>query len=247
MFNIVATFNKVIWVLSRFYVLDIRTFRKTYIRLNFVTKSGMLFGYQSRHMSGLSIDLLENIHLLTHLWFNLIQRSFLYFSGSRYYCLVCYPKLYTFLWLGSTRIGWFSSHVSSHPSQMTNKWHTIRSQQMEKLTRTDVGWPVNSGRILAIGRCRLAHEWWGVFDRRVAHQPWKWGLNIMCGIEPQILRGVVLLAPFSSVETLLDDYYIMGPLLAPLRIFPFLSCESLLLPLCFGFHAFGGKSDSHVQ
>ena len=165
--------------LSGFYVLDIRTFQKMYIILNFVTKSGILFGYQSRHMSGLSIDLLENIHLLTHLWFNLIQRSFLYFSRSRYYCLVCYPKLYTFLWLGSARIGWFSSHVSSHPSQMTNKWHTIRSQQMEKLTRTDVGWPVNSGRILAISRHRLAHEWWGVFNRQVAHEPWKWGLNIM--------------------------------------------------------------------
>lgn len=35
-------------------------------------------------------------------------------------------------------------------------------------------------------------------------------------------RGVVLLAPFSNVETLLDTYYIAGlvPLLAPLRVFP---------------------------
>ena len=48
------------------------------------------------------------------------------------------------------------------------------------------------------------------------------------GIEPQSPRGVMLLAPFSSVETLLDNYYILGPLLAPLRIFPFLSRESLL-------------------
>ena len=46
--------------------------------------------------------------------------------------------------------------------------------------------------------------------------------------EPQNPRGVVLLAPFSSIESLLDTYYIMGlvPLLAPLRIFPFLSGES---------------------
>ncbi|KAI9450805.1 Alpha/Beta hydrolase protein [Lactarius psammicola] len=48
--------------------------------------------------------------------------------------------------------------------------------------------------------------------------------------EPQRPRGVVLLAPFSSIETLLDTYYIMGlvPLLAPLRIFPFMSSESPL-------------------
>lgn len=41
-------------------------------------------------------------------------------------------------------------------------------------------------------------------------------------------RGVVLLAPFSNVETLLDTYYIAGlvPLLAPLRIFPFVASES---------------------
>ena len=48
------------------------------------------------------------------------------------------------------------------------------------------------------------------------------------GTEPQSPRGVVLLAPFSSIEALLDNYYILGPLLAPLRIFPFLSRESLL-------------------
>jgi abhydrolase domain-containing protein 12 len=48
------------------------------------------------------------------------------------------------------------------------------------------------------------------------------------GSEPQRPRGVVLLAPFSSIDALLDTYYIMGlvPLLAPLRIFPFLSSES---------------------
>jgi abhydrolase domain-containing protein 12 len=42
-------------------------------------------------------------------------------------------------------------------------------------------------------------------------------------------RGLVLLAPFSNVETLLDTYYIAGlvPLLAPLRIFPFVASESL--------------------
>jgi len=38
-------------------------------------------------------------------------------------------------------------------------------------------------------------------------------------------RGVVLLAPFSSVETLLDSYYIAGfvPLFAPIRAFPFVA------------------------
>jgi len=41
-------------------------------------------------------------------------------------------------------------------------------------------------------------------------------------------RGVVLLAPFSSVATLLDTYAIAGlvPLLAPLRIFPSVAGES---------------------
>lgn len=46
-------------------------------------------------------------------------------------------------------------------------------------------------------------------------------------------RGVVLLAPFSNVETLLDTYYIAGlvPLLAPLRTFPFVASESKLFPM----------------
>jgi len=41
-------------------------------------------------------------------------------------------------------------------------------------------------------------------------------------------RGVVLLAPFSNVATLLDTYYIAGvvPLLAPLRTFPSMASES---------------------
>lgn len=41
-------------------------------------------------------------------------------------------------------------------------------------------------------------------------------------------RGVVLLAPFSSVSTLLDTYYIAGlvPLMAPLRTFPSVASES---------------------
>ena len=41
-------------------------------------------------------------------------------------------------------------------------------------------------------------------------------------------RGVVLLAPFSNVQTLLDTYYIAGivPLMAPLRIFPSVASES---------------------
>jgi abhydrolase domain-containing protein 12 len=42
-------------------------------------------------------------------------------------------------------------------------------------------------------------------------------------------RGVVLLAPFSSVETLLDSYYIAGfvPLFAPIRTFPSVASKSL--------------------
>jgi len=46
-------------------------------------------------------------------------------------------------------------------------------------------------------------------------------------------RGVVLLSPFSKLETLLDTYYILGlmPLFAPLRTIPYLSSESLILPL----------------
>ena len=50
------------------------------------------------------------------------------------------------------------------------------------------------------------------------------------GSESQLPRGVVLLAPFSSVGTLLDTYHILGivPLLAPLRIFPFASSEPFL-------------------
>ena len=65
------------------------------------------------------------------------------------------------------------------------------------------------------------------------------------GTEPQSPREVVLLAPFSSIEALLDNYYIMGPLLAPPRIFPFLSRESLLPS--FTLSCLWGKNDSHVQ
>jgi abhydrolase domain-containing protein 12 len=41
-------------------------------------------------------------------------------------------------------------------------------------------------------------------------------------------RGVVLLSPFSQLETLLDTYYILGlmPLFAPLRTIPYLSGKS---------------------
>ena len=41
-------------------------------------------------------------------------------------------------------------------------------------------------------------------------------------------RGVVLLAPFSSVETLLDSYYVAGfiPLFAPIRTFPAVASKS---------------------
>lgn len=41
-------------------------------------------------------------------------------------------------------------------------------------------------------------------------------------------RGVVLLSPFSKLETLLDTYYILGlmPLFAPLRAIPYLSSKS---------------------
>ena len=47
-------------------------------------------------------------------------------------------------------------------------------------------------------------------------------------------RGVVLLSPFSNLETLLDTYYILGlvPLFAPLRTIPYLASESLLFPVC---------------
>jgi abhydrolase domain-containing protein 12 len=43
-------------------------------------------------------------------------------------------------------------------------------------------------------------------------------------------RGVVLLSPFSKLETLLDTYYILGlvPLFAPLRTIPYLASKSLL-------------------
>ena len=43
-------------------------------------------------------------------------------------------------------------------------------------------------------------------------------------------RGVVLLAPFSSVQTLLDSYYIAGfvPLFAPIRTFPSVASESCI-------------------
>ncbi len=43
-------------------------------------------------------------------------------------------------------------------------------------------------------------------------------------------RGVVLLAPFSSVETLLDTYYIAGivPLFAPIRTFPSVASKSCI-------------------
>ncbi|KAH9986892.1 Alpha/Beta hydrolase protein [Russula compacta] len=42
---------------------------------------------------------------------------------------------------------------------------------------------------------------------------------------PERPRGVVLTAAFSSVETLLDTYYVAGlvPLLAPLQVFPFIA------------------------
>ena len=69
--------------------------------------------------------------------------------------------------------------------------------------------------------------------------------------EPQSPRGVVLLAPFSSIESLLDTYYIMGlvPLLAPLRIFPFLSGESLLSSFVLSCHVpkRGGNLTAHAQ
>lgn len=47
-------------------------------------------------------------------------------------------------------------------------------------------------------------------------------------------RGVVLLSPFSNLETLLDTYYILGlvPLFAPLRTIPYLASKSLLFPVC---------------
>ncbi|KAH9172624.1 Alpha/Beta hydrolase protein [Lactarius sanguifluus] len=46
-------------------------------------------------------------------------------------------------------------------------------------------------------------------------------------------RGVVLLSPFSKLETLLDTYYILGlvPLFAPLRTIPYLAVVTLKAPL----------------
>ena len=46
-------------------------------------------------------------------------------------------------------------------------------------------------------------------------------------------RGVVLLSPFSKLETLLDTYYILGlvPLFAPLRTVPYLASECPLFPI----------------
>ena len=67
------------------------------------------------------------------------------------------------------------------------------------------------------------------------------------GVEPQTPRGVVLLAPFSSIESLLDTYYIMGlvPLLAPLRVFPFLSGKSFAFVRATGPHTSGGGGMTH--
>jgi abhydrolase domain-containing protein 12 len=46
-------------------------------------------------------------------------------------------------------------------------------------------------------------------------------------VSREMPRGVVLLAPFSSLDTLLDTYYICGlvPVLAPLRTFPYIASE----------------------
>jgi abhydrolase domain-containing protein 12 len=45
-------------------------------------------------------------------------------------------------------------------------------------------------------------------------------------------RGIVLLSPFSKLETLLDTYYILNlvPLFVPLRVIPYLSGKSLARP-----------------
>lgn len=41
--------------------------------------------------------------------------------------------------------------------------------------------------------------------------------------ERRVLRGVVLLAPFSSIATLTETYYVLGavPVMAPLQVIPF--------------------------
>lgn len=43
------------------------------------------------------------------------------------------------------------------------------------------------------------------------------------GEERKALRGVVLLAPFSSIATLLETYMVLGtvPIMAPLQVIPF--------------------------
>ncbi|KAF8470976.1 Alpha/Beta hydrolase protein [Russula ochroleuca] len=55
------------------------------------------------------------------------------------------------------------------------------------------------------------------------------GVAVHCGaVVHERPRGVVLLSPFSKLETLLDTYYILGlmPLFAPLRTLPYLSGKS---------------------
>ena len=49
-------------------------------------------------------------------------------------------------------------------------------------------------------------------------------LTILRGVKP---KGIVLLAPFSTLESLLDDYHIFGiiPILQPLQTLPFLSSK----------------------
>ena len=60
-------------------------------------------------------------------------------------------------------------------------------------------------------------------------------------------RGVVLLSPFSKLETLLDTYYILRlmPLFAPLRTVPYLASKSLT-PSSFSFSfSFSFSNGSH--
>ena len=45
LFHFCSTLIKLSECSSGFYAFDVRTFQQTYIRLNFVTKPGIMFGY----------------------------------------------------------------------------------------------------------------------------------------------------------------------------------------------------------
>jgi abhydrolase domain-containing protein 12 len=52
--------------------------------------------------------------------------------------------------------------------------------------------------------------------------------TIITGINP---KGIVLFAPFSSIQSVLLDYQVFGflPVLQPLQVFPFLTSEHAII------------------